>query len=101
VERMRYYLDTHDRANGTFPAEITAEQLRGFFTSYEQACRDEGVILVRLHVSLEAGRAFCLTLAPDPDAVRRAHERVGLPFDGITEVSTISPADLYLPAPVA
>ena len=32
------------------------------------------------------------------DAVRRAHERVGLPFDSITEVSTATPGDTFFRA---
>ncbi len=101
MERMHYFIDTHDQSNGTFPADLTADQLREFFGSFEQACRAEGVFILRLHVSLDAGRAYCLTMAPDSDAVRRAHERVGLPFDELTEVTTITPADLYLSALVA
>jgi hypothetical protein len=50
----------------------------------------EGVINLKVHLGLGVGRAFCVNLAPDADAVRRAHERVGLPFDTITEVSDIS-----------
>jgi hypothetical protein len=93
---MRYFVDTHDQVNGTFPARLGSEQLRDFVAGFEQACRQEGVLVLRLHVSLELGRAYCFTAAPDADAVRRAHERVGLPFDDITEVSTITPADLFL-----
>lgn len=96
---MRYFVDTHDRAAGTFPSGIDAEQFRSFFATFAQACQAEGVVIVRLHVNLEAGRAYCLTMAPDAEAVRRAHERVGLPFDEITEVMTATPADLFLPAP--
>ncbi len=61
----------------------------------EEACRAEGVVLLRVHVSLEAGRAYCLTAAPSAEAVRRAHERVGLPFDVVTEVQTVTPGDLF------
>jgi hypothetical protein len=46
------------------------------------------VVPLRVHVGYDEGRAFCFTMAPDADAVRRAHERVGLPFDSITEVAT-------------
>jgi hypothetical protein len=45
---------------------------------------------------MREGRAFCYNLAPDADAVRRAHERVGLPFDSITEVTTMTPGDMLL-----
>ena len=95
LEKMKYYMDTHDKADGTFPAAISKQDLAGFVTAFEEACRAEGVVLLRIHVNLEAGRAFCLTAAPSPDAVRRAHERVKLPFDSITEVQTITPGDLY------
>jgi hypothetical protein len=100
---MRYFIDTHDQVNGTFPAGLGSEQLRDFVAGFEQACQQEGVLILRLHVSLELGRSYCFTAASDADAVRRAHERVGLPFDDITEVSTVTPADLFLAveAPVA
>jgi hypothetical protein len=95
MQPMRLFIDTHDKANKSFPDGITPEQLEGFFEQYEAACRAEGVIIVRLHVGYKDGRAFCLTMAPDADAVRRAHERVGLPFDTISEVETASPADTF------
>jgi hypothetical protein len=98
IEKLKLFIDVHDRGNTTFPAKITREEFAGFFAKYEAACREEGVILLRIHVSLEEGRAYCFTAAPSADAVRRAHERVGLPYDGITEVATVTPADMF-PAP--
>lgn len=95
MQPMRFFVDTHDRTNQTFPPELTPEQFEVFFANYEQACIAEGVVLLRVHVGLEAGRAFCFNMAPDADAVRRAHERVGLPYDSITEVSTATPGDLF------
>ncbi len=95
LERMRYFVDAHDRGNRTFPAQISKEDFAKFAVAFEEACRAEGVVLLRVHTSLEAGRAWCLTAAPSADAVRRAHERVGLPFDVITEVSTVTPGDLF------
>jgi hypothetical protein len=92
---MKYFVDVHDRANRTFPAQISKDEFAKFAAAFEEACRAEGVVLLRVHTSLEAGRAYCLTAAPSADAVRRAHERVGLPFDTITEVSTVTPGDLY------
>lgn len=92
---MRFFVDTHDRALDTFPAGLSAQQFEAFFARYEQACAAEGVVPLRVHVGLEAGRAFCFNMAPDADAVRRAHERVGLPFDSITEVATATPGDLF------
>jgi hypothetical protein len=40
-------------------------------------------------------RAFCLNLAPDAESVRRAHERVGLPDDDISEITKATPGDTF------
>lgn len=95
---MRFFVDTHDVNRGTFPGQISADALQNFYAQYEAACRAEGAVSLRLHVGLPEGRAFCFTMAPDAEAVRRAHERVGLAFDSITEVRTLTPADLGLAA---
>jgi hypothetical protein len=95
MQPMKMFLDTHDRAHQSFPAEIGKAQFAEFFALYEEAARQEGVVILRVHVGLEAGRAFCLTLAESADAVKRAHARVGLPFDEITEVLTATPGDLF------
>ncbi|KAF1709248.1 hypothetical protein CSC70_10510 [Pseudoxanthomonas kalamensis DSM 18571] len=95
MKPMYLFLDTHDKASQTFPEGISTADFEAFFAQYEAACTQEGVIPIRIHVGLEAGRAFCLNLAPDAEAVRKAHERVGLPFDSITEVKTASPGDIF------
>lgn len=92
---MRFFVDTHDKSNQSFPENLTPEQFEQFFEQYERACRDENVIILRLHVGYQEGRAFCFTMATDAEAVRRAHERVGLPFDSITEVATATPGDTF------
>lgn len=95
MRQMRFFIDTHDKNNSTFPDGLTPEQFEGFFEQYEAACAAEGVIPLRSHVGFEDGRAFCFNMAEDADAVRRAHERVGLPFDSITEVKTATPGDTF------
>ena len=90
---MKLFMDTHDAEKDTFPKGLSSEDFAAFFAKYEEACA-EGVVILRVHVGLEAGRAFCFALAPDQDAVRRAHETVGLAFDSITEVKTASPGNL-------
>lgn len=95
MQPMKFFVDTHDRARETFPAGITPEQFAAFFAEYESAARAEGVVVLRVHVGFAEGRAFCFTMAPDADAVRRAHARVGLPFDDVTEVVTATPGDLF------
>lgn len=95
MEKMKFFVDTHDSKNSTFPAGITPEQFEGFYAEYEKACYAENVIPVRVHVGYDDGRAFCLTMATDSDAVKRAHARVGLPFDTITEVKLATPGDTF------
>jgi len=76
MKPMRYFLDTHDRARNTFPAQLTPTDFEVFFAQYETACQAEGVIPLRTHVGY-------------------AHERVGLPYDDITEVTTATPGDTF------
>lgn len=98
MQPMKFFIDTHDAAKGTFPAGIAKEQFAAFYTEYEAACREEGAISLRVHAGFGDGRAYCFTMAPDADAVRRAHHRVGLAFDSITEVVTSTPGDLFFTA---
>lgn len=95
MKPMKFFIDTHDQAKETFPRGLTREQFEGFFAKYEEACREEGVVSLRIHLSYEEGRAFCFTMAPDAESVSRAHARVGLPFDSITEVTTATPGDTF------
>lgn len=92
---MKFFLDTHDRTTGTFPPALSKQDVAGFYETYKTVCREEGVTSIRVHLGLEAGRAFCLTMAPDAEAVRRVHERLGLPFDSIVEVTTVAPGDMF------
>ena len=95
MKPMRCFMDTHDQTRNTFPQKRTPQDFEGFFVKYEAACYAEGVIPVRLHVGYGEGRAFCLTMAPDAEAVKRAHDKVGLPFDSITEVNMATPGDTF------
>ncbi len=95
MQAMHFFIDTHNRDNETFPAGISPSQFEAFYADYEQACQAEGVIPLRIHVGFEEGRAFCFNMAPDAEAVKRAHARVGLPFDQITEVTTATPGDMF------
>ena len=95
MQSIRFFIDTHDRNRNTFPAGIGVKEFEGFYKAYLEACQAEGVVPIRLHVGYEEGRAFCLNMAPDADAVKRAHERVGLPYDSITEVQMATPGDTF------
>jgi hypothetical protein len=94
MKPMRYFVDTHDHRSGTFPVGLSKPDFAAFFAQYEKEAREEDVVVLHAHVGLAEGRAFCFNAAADADAVRRAHEKAGLPFDTITEVSTATPGDL-------
>ena len=100
MQPMKFFLDTHDQRSGTFPKGISKQEFAAFFAKYEAIAREEGVVVLRVHVGFEEGRAFCFNMAPSAEHVRRAHERSGLPFDTITEVSTATPGDLFFRAEV-
>jgi hypothetical protein len=95
MQKMKMFVDTHDKRNGTFPESIDKDLFGEVYRKYAKACEEEGVVIVNTMVSAEDGRMYCVNLAPAADAVRRAHEKVGLKFDAITEVSTASPGDIY------
>jgi hypothetical protein len=94
MQRMKFFLDTHDQCSSTFPSGLSAQQFTEFFAKYEKACRDEGVVVLRAHVGIEAGRAYCFNMAESAEQVKRSHDAVGLPFETITEVTTATPGDL-------
>ncbi len=98
MKTMKFFLDTHDRDKETFPKKITPAEFEKFYAQYKQVCYDEGVIPIRLHVGYNDGKAFCLTMAPDIETVQRAHEKIGLPYDSITEVQMATPGDTFFRA---
>ena len=98
MKKMNLYIDTHDKTKGTFPEEMSKQQFSEFYAKYNEVCAEEGVISIRAHVGLEAGRAFCFNMAPSVDAVAKVHDRMGLPYDSITEVALASPGDLFFSA---
>jgi hypothetical protein len=95
MQKMRFFIDTHDRITGTFPEKLSPEDFEGFYAKYESACFEEGVVPLRTHVGFEEGRAFCFNMAPNAEAIRRVHETLGLPYDSITEVTTATPGDMF------
>jgi Protein of unknown function (DUF4242) len=52
---------------------------------------DVGVTWVHSYVSDDKLRTFCVYDGPDPEAIRTAAERNGLPVDHITRVSVLDP----------
>ena len=95
---MKYFIDTHDRAKGSFPqGQFTEAEFFAQFDGLEEAAVQFQVGAHAAHVNLKAGKAFCFMSGPDAEAVRKAHEAVRFPFDSITEVRQVTGADLRIP----
>ena len=95
MQKMKLFIDTHDKHTGSFPEHITRDDFTAVFNQYQSVAQEEGVVAMKALVNAGEGRMFCLNLAPDADSVQRAHQKAGLKFDSITEVTTASPGDLY------
>lgn len=50
-----------------------------------------GVTWVHSYVTEDKTRTFCIYDGPDPEAIRKAAKRNGLPVDRITEVRVLDP----------
>lgn len=94
MKKMKLFIDTHSQKEGTFPEGLTKAQFAEFYQKYVEICEEEGVVSLRTHVGIGDGKAFCFNMAQDEAAVKRVHERAGLPYDSITEVKTATPGDI-------
>ena len=52
---------------------------------------DVGVTWVHSYVSEDKRKTYCIYDGPDPEAIRRAANRNGLPVDAITRVQVLDP----------
>ena len=52
----------------------------------------EGVHWVHSYVSGDKKRTYCVYDGPNPEAIRRAASKNGLPVDKVTEVSVLTPS---------
>jgi hypothetical protein len=50
-----------------------------------------GVTWVHSYVSDDHHKTFCVYDGPDPESIRKAADRTGLPIDRITRVSVLDP----------
>jgi hypothetical protein len=50
-----------------------------------------GVTWVHSYVNEDKTKTFCIYDGPDPEAIRKAAERTGLPIDRITKVTVLDP----------
>jgi len=95
---MKYFMDTHDKAKGSFPAQtLTEEQFFQQFAALEEAAKKFGAFGHAAHVNLKDGKAFCFMSGPDEESIRKAHAAINLPYDSITEVRRVTGADMRIP----
>jgi len=95
---MKYFMDTHDKTKGSFPAEeLSEEQFFARFDALEEAGLELDAFAHDGHVNHREGKAFCFMSGPDEGAIRKAHAAIDFPFDSITEVRRVSGADLRSP----
>jgi hypothetical protein len=89
---MRYVIErTFPDALGLPASAEGAEQTRAIC----KVNHEESVSWVHSYVSADKKRTFCVYDGPNPEAVRRAAQRNGLPVDRITEVRVLDPFFYY------
>jgi hypothetical protein len=94
---LKFFMDEHQREFDSFPKEkISDEQFAEVYKGFEKSCAEEGIVPMGSHVNCGVGRAYCLIAAPDEEAVHRAHAKVGLPYNKITEIKRLTSLDLLL-----
>jgi hypothetical protein len=96
---MKYFIDTHDKTKGSFPADdMTEGEFIRLYQKFEKALEEVGGAALSADVNVKGFKAFCFTKGPDTEAIRWAHEKLNFPFDSITEVKRVTGADLRRPS---
>lgn len=78
---MAKFMDVHHGMTG-----ITDEQLKQAHTADLEIQSEEGVTFQHAWADPEEGVIYCLSEAPDAEAVQRIHQRAGHPADEIHKV---------------
>lgn len=78
---MPKFMDVHHGMVG-----ITADQLAEAHNADLAIQGEEGVDFQRAWANPELGVIYCLSEAPNAEAVQRIHDRAGHPYDEIHEV---------------
>ena len=79
---MAQFMDVHTNMPG-----VTAEALLEAHRADVAIQADEDVDFKQAWGDPETGHVFCLSEAPDAQAVQRIHERAGHPYDEIHEIT--------------
>ena len=78
----------------TFQEEIDlpgTDRLRQNHRSFIDNNAVDGVAWVHSYIVAEQNKTYCIYDAPNPQALRRAAQRNGIPVDRIIEVSVLDP----------
>ncbi|TDD02298.1 SCO4226 family nickel-binding protein [Nonomuraea deserti] len=78
---MAKFMDVHHGMTG-----ITDEELKQAHAADLAIQREEGVTFQHAWADPDEGVVYCLSEAPDADAVQRIHQRAGHPADEIHRV---------------
>ncbi|MEV4558455.1 SCO4226 family nickel-binding protein [Kitasatospora sp. NPDC049285] len=78
---MAMFMDVHHGMAG-----ITAEQLKAAHEADLAVQGEEGVSFEQAWADPESGTVYCLSSAPDAEAVQRVHERTGHRADEVHPV---------------
>jgi hypothetical protein len=81
---MAQFMDVHTSMVG-----VTPEQLAAAHQADLDIQGDEGVDFKQAWADPQSGHVFCLSEAPNADAVRRIHERTGHPADQVHEITVV------------
>ncbi|NYG06422.1 hypothetical protein BJ986_000909 [Phycicoccus badiiscoriae] len=79
---MGQFMDVHTNMPG-----VTAEALLEAHRADVAIQGEENVDFQKAWGDPKTGHVFCLSEAPDADAVQRIHERAGHPYDEIHEIT--------------
>ncbi|MEP7019106.1 MAG: SCO4226 family nickel-binding protein [Pseudonocardiales bacterium] len=80
---MPQFMDVHDGFVG-----VTQDQLNEAHAADLAIQEEEGVSFDHAWLDPESGKAFCLSTAPDKEAVMRVHERAGHPTSEVYEIKS-------------
>ena len=81
---MPQFMDVHTSMVG-----VTAEQLAAAHQADLDIQGEEGVDFKRAWADPVTGHVFCLSEAPDAQAVQRIHERAGHRADEVHEIAVV------------
>ena len=81
---MPEFMDVHHNMRG-----VTADQLKDAHNADLAIQGEEGVVFKQAWADPESGQVFCLSEAPNAEAIQRIHERAGHPADEVHPVPLV------------